>query len=311
VNPVSEWVWSAEPVHDALVDLETFVQAQEISTYCERSRTAPGLSTNPNAKRVYPLRSYLFCGLCGRRMFGNTIRQITWYACAPKKPWLPDGHPPILRVREEHLLDGLTRFLSEKVFGPYRHALLDSDQVTLAQTAQEEQARQVKALRRAIADTDAKSKRLIRNFELADDLDEEFIRDIKERRTELRADRAGLERRLAAAEEQVHQINNPALLDHLPVAAVDLDGMPDEISRRLFEALRLEIRYEPANRLARCSVTLSGGTIDAVSLASREAIPKMSAADAAKPEQNCDGLRGAPGRIRTYATGSGGRCSIP
>jgi DNA invertase Pin-like site-specific DNA recombinase len=128
VNPVNDWVWSPEPVHEALVDLETFIQAQQVAVRRERSRTAAGLSPDPQAKRVYRLRSYLFCDLCGRRMFGNSKRQVTWYACAPKKPWRPDGHPVILRVREDHLLDGLTAYLCEKVFGSYRHTLLDADQ---------------------------------------------------------------------------------------------------------------------------------------------------------------------------------------
>ena len=318
MNPVTEWVWSPEPVHEALVDLETFVQAQDVAVRRERSRTAAGLSPDPQARRVYPLRSYLFCDLCGRRMFGNSKRQTTWYACAPKKAWRPDGHPVILRVREDHLLDGLAWFLSEKVFGPYRHALLDADQEALTQAARNEQASKVEALRRAIADTDTKSKRLIRNLELADDLDQEFLRDIKERRAELRAHRADLERQLAAAEEQAHQTHNPALLDHLPVAAVDFDGMPDETSRRLFEALRLEIRYDPASRIARCSITLTGDTIDAVSRTSQEVMaaapPTPGAPAGTQPgttAPNGDGLCSAPSRIRTYAPGSGGRCSIP
>jgi recombinase len=313
VNPVTEWVWSPEPVHEALVDLETFVQAQEIAVIRERSRTAAGLSRDPRARRVYRLRSYLFCGLCGRRMFGNSKRQDTWYACAPKKAWRPDGHPVILRVREDHLLDGLARFLSDSVFGAYRHTLLDTSQQALTQAAQHEQARNVKALHRAIADTDARSRRLIRNLELADDVDQDLIRDIKERRAELRAHRTDLERQLAAAEEETHHTRNPVLLDHLPIAAVDLDGMPDETSRRLFEALRLEIRYDPEHRIARCSITLTGDTIDAVSRTSHEVMTAapVSVAPAGKFAPDGDGLCGAPSRIRTCAHGSGGRCSIP
>ena len=45
--------------------------------------------------------------------------------------------------------------------------------------------------------------------------------------------------------KEAHQTDNSVLLDHLPIAAVDLNGMPDETTRRLFEALRLEIRYDP------------------------------------------------------------------
>ena len=118
MNPVTEWVWSPEPVHEALVDLETFVQAQDVAIHRERSRTAAGLSPDPQARRLYPLRSYLFCDLCGRRMFGNSKRQNTCYACAQKKAWRPDGHPVILRVREENLLDGLAGSCPKKSSAP-------------------------------------------------------------------------------------------------------------------------------------------------------------------------------------------------
>jgi site-specific DNA recombinase len=251
-------------------------------------------------------------------MFGNSKRQTTWYACAPKKAWRPDSHPVILRVREDHLLDGLACFLSGKVFGPYRHALLDSSQQARSQAARNEQASKAKALRRAITDTETKSRRLIQNLELADDLDQDLIRDIRQRRAELRAHRTDLQRQLASVEEQAHQTHSPALLDHLPVAAVDLDGMPDDTSRRLFEALRLEIRYDPASRIARCSITLTGDTIDLVSRTSQEvmtAAPPVPTTPA-RPEpatsaHHGDGLCSAPSRIRTCAHGSGGRCSIP
>jgi hypothetical protein len=93
-----------------------------------------------------------------------------------------------------------------------------------------------------------------------------------------------------------------------PIAAVDLNGMPDETTRRLFEALRLEIRYDPEHRIARCSITLTGDTIDAVSRTSHEV---MTTAPTAKFAPDGDGLCGAPSRIRTCAHGSGGRCSIP
>jgi hypothetical protein len=157
-------------------------------------------------------------------------------------------------------------------------------------------------------------RRLVRNLELADDVDQDLFRDINERRAELRSHRTSLERQLAAAEEQAHQTHNPVLLDHLPVAAIDLDGMADETTRRLFEALRLEIRYDPANLIARCSITLTGDTIDAVSRTSQEitaVAPPVPVTPATSSSRNGDGLCSAPSRIRTCAPGSGGRCSIP
>jgi hypothetical protein len=47
--------------------------------------------------------------------------------------------------------------------------------------------------------------------------------------------RTGLERQLAAAEEQARQTHNPVLLGHRPVTVIDLDGIPDQTTRRLFK----------------------------------------------------------------------------
>lgn len=46
--------------------------------------------------------------------------------------------------------------------------------------------------------------------------------------------------------------------------AVDLTGMPDELSRRLFDALRLEIHCDRNTQVATCRVTLIGESIHAV-----------------------------------------------
>ncbi|MGO9668819.1 MAG: hypothetical protein ACLPS1_09575 [Streptosporangiaceae bacterium] len=126
---------------------------------------------------------------------------------------------------------------------------------------------------RAVTETETRSKRLIRNLELADPIDQDLIRDINERRAELRARRNELETQLAAAQDQASQEPSPALLNQLPVTPVDLASMPDEISRQLFEALRLEIRYDFTTHIAACQITLAAETIDAVARTSRQTMP--------------------------------------
>jgi len=107
-NPVEEWVWSSRPTHDVVVDLDTFVAAQNVGPRRERSRTAAGPNPHPHTKRSYLLRSHLFCALCGRRMFGKTRRGHAYYACTPKKGQeIPDGHPASLWVNEGALVGGL------------------------------------------------------------------------------------------------------------------------------------------------------------------------------------------------------------
>lgn len=78
------------------------------------------------------------------------------------------------------------------------------------------------------------------------------------RRAELRAERDELSQQLAALEDEVHRAPNVALLGRLPVTPIDLTELPDELSRRLFEVLRLEIRYDHLTRVATCRVTLTG-----------------------------------------------------
>ena len=98
MNPVSEWVWSPEPVWSAHV-------------------------------RQHQTRARFLC-------------------MRPQEGIPAPGHPVILRVREDHLLSGLTRFLASDVFGPYRHKLLDASHAALAQAAHEEHVGKIKALER-------------------------------------------------------------------------------------------------------------------------------------------------------------------
>ncbi|SED61802.1 Site-specific DNA recombinase [Amycolatopsis tolypomycina] len=264
LNPPTEWVWSPKPSHEALVDLETFVLAQQVAPQRERSRTSPGKSRDPQAKVVYPLRSFVYCELCGRRMCGNKPTALRYYACAPKRAWRPEGHPTICRVREDSLLEALESFLDSRLFGAYRQDLLDRNLKDLDHAGRRNRVDRIRALERALADNATKSKNLLRTLEVADDVSKEMVRDINERRAELKVEKASLEAQLEEAEETARQAPNADLLHELPLGAVRLDGLPDELSRQLFEALRLEIRYDHATQKATCRVTLVGESLAAV-----------------------------------------------
>jgi site-specific DNA recombinase len=260
-NPATDWIWSPQPTHEPLIDPETFVQAQQVAAHRFGSRTDPGPSRHAHTRRVYPLRTYLFCHTCGRRMFGKTRRQTAYYACAPKKGYRPAGHPASIWVREDALLDALHAFLAKHVFGAYRHTLLTADLADQAEDAAHDHAQRVTALRRAITDTDNRGKRLARNLELLDNPDPDLIRDINQRRTELRHHKAQLETQLADAEAHAARAPNPDLLTALPVGALDLDRLPTDLTRALFEALRLQIHYDKTTNQATCRITLSADTI--------------------------------------------------
>lgn len=273
-NPVSAWVWSPEPVHEPLVSLDTYIQVQQISGHRFGSRSGAGANVkHPHTKRSYLLRTYLFCELCGRRMFGKTRHQHSYYVCAPKKGYAPEGHPTggTFFVREDILLDRISEFLSHHVFGAYRRSLLDAHIRSLDLTAHQEHEQRVTALRRSITETETKIKRTIRNLELVDDPGQDLIRDITERRAELRAQKQQFETQLAEVEQLILHAPNPDLIDALPVAKIQIDKLPEELTRSLFEALRLEIHYNKLTNTATCRITLTGQTLDAARNAAHDA----------------------------------------
>ncbi len=177
-NPLSAWVWSPQPVHDVLVDLDTFIQVQQISGHRFGFRSTPEPNRHPHTRRSYLFRTYLCCQLCGRRMFGKTRRRSAYYVCAPKKGYLPPDHASggSYFLREDVLIDKLKEFLAEHVFGAYRRHLLDAHLRHLDQSARQEREQQLTTLRRSIDDTDTKIRRIIRNLELVDDPDPDLTR---------------------------------------------------------------------------------------------------------------------------------------
>lgn len=261
LNSVEEWVWSPTPAHAALVDLETFVRAQKVAERRQGSRRASGPNSHPQTKRVYRLRGYVFCALCGRRIHGKPSRRSTYYVCAPKAEYRPEGHPPSIWMREDALLEHLANFLCTHVFSPARRQLLDEYAEVVDGQPQQERQQRVASLRAAVADHAARSRRLVRGLELLDRPDPSLLHEIAERHAELRVQQHTLQQQLAAElnEEGHHdQYRQKAHvpLSQVPVTSAQLSGLPDELSRSLFDALRLTVRYDARTGEAVCRIIL-------------------------------------------------------
>src|SRR5215470_6915343 len=124
-NPVEARVGSRSRTHEPLVTREIFLAAQQVAKVRERSRS--GSSPNaahPNTRRTYPLRSFVFCSICGRRMYGKVRNGYAYMSCQPRAEYRPVGHPRTHWVREKYLLDGVLDFFARRIFGPDRRAHL-------------------------------------------------------------------------------------------------------------------------------------------------------------------------------------------
>lgn len=345
-NPPQEWIWSPQPTHEPLVTREIFDLVAALPKKRQGSRSGAGLNRHPAAKRTYVLRSYVYCDLCGRRMFGKNRHKISYYACQPDgrqhrdEAWFR-AHPKSLWIREEVLLDHVTRFFSVRVFGPDRRAHLDAAlSVAARNLGPDTHAEQCSAVERAIAGIQEKQSRLIQSLAIggdpaADDADpdaERAFRDaIRQEHAALGKQAQALGQRLAglqpAPAARVETPGNAVLLDALPQIGTDLSTLTEETQRRLYEAFGLEVRYNRSREELTLRVTIMQSLLDELVSITREVdtgnkksgtrtevlVPDHDTRDGQSRHNRHvrSHIPGAPGRIRTCAHGSGGRCSIP
>ena len=77
-NPDDQWIWSDQFAHPAIIEVETFEQAQaKLATKCAATPIVkPRRTPQPNL-----LRGMLFCGLCERGMQSQWLRDMSYYRC--------------------------------------------------------------------------------------------------------------------------------------------------------------------------------------------------------------------------------------
>jgi site-specific DNA recombinase len=187
--------------------------------------------------------------MCGKSRHADDL----YYGCQPAGGAL-EGHPKSLWVSEPRLVAGVYAFFAKHVFGADRRQL-PAQQYDGSDDRRREQ--DIASIRRKHDDIAARRKRLVRSLELTDDPDGDLVRDVNVRLAELRADSERLANEAAGLEGAVPDV---ALLDSLPVADVDLARLPDAQARALFDAFRLEVRYDRTANVAHCQVTVSADT---------------------------------------------------
>ncbi len=320
VNPPSQWVWSPEPTHEPLVTKGLFEAAGQVFERRERSRDGAGPNVaHPDPKRAYLLRSFVICGMCGRRMFGKARKHRTYYVCVPalnhagKVAERFPGHPTSIWVREDPLLDAVAEFFATRVLGPERTALLRADLGDLTQHADDEQAARLDALHRSLDEVGQRQDRLIRTLESQDDPTGAVFARVRERMGELEAERRSKLEALAKLEAaEVDQAPPVWLLDELPLLDADLLDAPHDKLRALFEAFRLVVRYDKRHHHATVQVTIAGDTAEHLDANVVRVAPSCD--NEQRPVHTAlagSHLRRTPNRIRTGAAALKGRCPRP
>lgn len=247
-NPREQWVVTDKPTHPAIVPIDMFLAAQSVGRTRKRSRadSDPGTpNRHRQTTRVYALRSYVWCAPCQRRMFGRTVTNYIYYSCQPRERAIPEGHPTMVSVTEELLLEHTDRFFNTYILGPDRvHLATRSRDIATEQTASEHRG-QITALRRDLDDIASRRRWLPHAIEENDDADGSVFAGIAERRAHLDHDHKAKAAELARLEESMPSEPGSAdLLLHLPEMEIKLGLLPTDQLRHLLDAFAVQIHHD-------------------------------------------------------------------
>jgi hypothetical protein len=204
-------------------------------------------------------------------MFGTTRKAGTYYRCCPannngdRLDRYP-GHPRTAYVREDALLTALDQVIAEHIFGPDRQAHLRRGLARMPAQRKDAATRRTEALRRQIEDLAARQHRLIEELETTDAADRTYRDRIRRRFDALEAERSRKEREMDEMEQARPAERDQAedLLDALPILEqVTITQAPEEVQRKLYDALQLQIHYERPDH-ARFRLVLTDDTVEAV-----------------------------------------------
>lgn len=184
-------------------------------------------------------------------MFGNQRRNSAYYLCWPRnnnrgRPDTYAGHPKTVYLREGALLDAVSRFFADRVFGTQRRELLAAELDTVDDREAQQRQAERERLQRVLADIARRQDSLLR--QAADgDPDDPFTKGLRGSYNDLETQKnttlAAVAELDAAdeAEPATPSADDTALLDHLPYLALNLANAPEELLRRLFEITQLTI----------------------------------------------------------------------
>jgi site-specific DNA recombinase len=271
--PPDQWLWSPAPVHPAIIDRQTWDDAQTVAAGHRSSRDGTGLNAHPATVRFYPYRGRVRCKDCQRRMAGNTytVNQSAYYRCPhdwanPKHAASHPDHPRSVQIPETQLDRLAALFFAERVFGPDRAALLTAQLPATDAAAAADQAAQEKTLKARIARIEtAQHSKILELEDLPADRNDTgnqaYRARIRARFAELHDEREQLEAQLTALAKTTPQAADTALLDRLPLAGDILPGLPPRLKARLFEIFDVSLFWNKTDRQVTIRAELTETTL--------------------------------------------------
>jgi DNA invertase Pin-like site-specific DNA recombinase len=315
-NPPQEWVWTPAPSHPAIITREVYDQAQQVTATRASMSAVPGAPAHPLARRSYELRSRIRCRLCKRRMHGTTRTAGTYYICPhdvsdPRHAAAVPNHPKTITLREDHAITLIKEFFATRVFGPDRAAMLAENLPANAAAEAAQRHKQAQRLRKHLRRIETAQDSQVRELDEPADPSDPGARAwrarIRQRFTELEAERTQAAGQLAALETPADDAGDASLLDMLPIAPALLDEAPARLRLALYQAFGIELLYNKEANQVTIYATITTSTPHTVAGLIGDSEPPTPRSDSLWPPMAAKNLTadGYPQERRGRARDSG------
>lgn len=275
-NDPALWVWSPELVHEPLIPQWMFDELNARRQAKRGSRDGNEPNTHPATRRTYLLRGMVHCP-CGRRLYGQQRHHATYYVCWPRgnnrgRPETYPGHPKTLYIGEAALLDAVSAFYGDRVFGPHRRELLTAEIASADDRATREREAERERLQRSLTDLDRRQANVLRQAQDCEPGDP-FAQGLRRTYNELEEQRKTALAKIAdldeadAAEPARPTADAAELLDALPYLVLNLTDAPEPLQRRLYEITQLTVRLHTDSDHATISIRLPADQLPAITAA--------------------------------------------
>jgi DNA invertase Pin-like site-specific DNA recombinase len=313
VNDPIKWVWSPAPTHEPLIPKWMYDELAARRQTKRGSRDGNRTNRHPATRHTYLMRGMIFHG-CGRRMFGHHRHSLTYYECFPRannrgRPDTYAGHVKSAYIREDAVLEAVSGFYADRVFGPHRQDLFAADLAGVDGHAAKQRDAERERLQRVLADLARRQSNVMRQAQDGDPNDP-FTQGLRQTYNNLEAERrAALATvaKLDAADQAAPDRPTAAdasLLDDLPRLVLNLTEAPEDLLRRLFELTNLAVQLHDGSDHVTITIRLSAEELAVIAHAAEKITNTMPPTRELSAQQasSCADAVGAPGRIRTCDT---------
>ena len=240
-NDESEWVWSQDHTHEAIVTVEQFEAARAVFKSGQRAAVRKTKTRHP-----YMLSGLMRCGICGRKMQASWNNNKAYYRCKFPNEYAiaEDKHPKTVYVQERAVTPGLDRWIGELFDDDHIdetcRALADASHADLG-----DQPNRDHTLREQLRECDSKLAKYRELLETQSD-----IAVVGTWIAEVERERATIERQLSSRPTQrsMSQAEIKGLVDQLRGIAEALANATPQDRRAVYDELGVSLTYDPENK---------------------------------------------------------------